>query len=134
MPAGTNGNFVKTLQSLTVNSTLNVKTETKISHTRGHTSVQFSQSALSYLLPKVSICNSKVPRRISNSYITWQPRSSACAIRDVLREIAVHVIRPITRCVGMKRANSVVCIITGGTVFIVMQVCSSYTEIRAFKV
>lgn len=112
-----------------------VKTEAKISRVRGHTSVQFSQSALSYLLPKVSTCNSKVPRRyFLNSCITWQPRSSACAIRDILHEIAVHVIRPITRCVGMKRANSVVCIITEGTVFIVMQVCSSYTEIRAFKI
>lgn len=34
-----------------------------------------------------------------------------------MREIAVHVIRPITCCMGMKRANSVVCIIAGGHCF-----------------
>lgn len=99
-----------------------MKTATEILHVRGHASVQFSQFALSYLPPKVSTCNSKVSRRISNSCTAWQPRFSTCAIKDViLREIAVHVIRSITRCVGMKQANSIMCIIIGGIVFIVMQ-------------
>lgn len=57
-------------------------------------------------------------------YAAASTRRSSLGVRNhrrSAREIVVRVICSITRCVGMKRANSVVCIIVGGIVFVVMQ-------------
>lgn len=94
--------------------------------------IQFSPVlSLSYLPPKVSTCTSqKFLLRISNSRIAEADHDAEdrAQFQDVLREIAqsTSVIRPITRCLGMRQANSVVCVIIEGIVFIVMQLCSSY--------
>lgn len=108
--------IAETLQSLTINLSLNAHQDrSRVICTYGvmrlgvHTHTIFLACFILSSLPKVFTRNSKVSRRISNSCITWQCHDPQRAqLEDVLSEIAVHVIRPITRCVGTKQANSAV--------------------------
>lgn len=72
--------------------------------------MQFSQLVLSYLLRRKClhvIQKFRGASQIAVSLGSHDPQRAQ--LEDVLREIAVHVIRPITRCVGTKQTNSAVC-------------------------